>query len=80
VRRSLSDQEIETIIEIVARSAGDDSPLVSALRNGRLTDTQEDELVALVTDELAVRGFDANYEPTPYGVQLESLIDLLNAT
>jgi hypothetical protein len=28
--------------------------------------------------DLAVKGFDANYEPTPYGRVLESLIDLVN--
>jgi hypothetical protein len=35
-------------------------------------------LADLVTNELATRGFDANYEPTSYGAQLENLVDVLN--
>ena len=51
---------------------------VRALRGGGLSDDQVDELGDLVTEELAVQGFDADYKPTPYGVELENLIDVLN--
>jgi len=72
------DREIETLVDIVVRSAGDHSPLVSALRKGLLTNDQTDDHGPLVTEELAARGFDAKYEPISYGVQLENLIDVLN--
>jgi hypothetical protein len=78
MQRDLSDQEIETLVEIVVRTQGDDSPLVGAARSRTLTGDQEVELADLVTNELATRGFDANYEPTSYGVQLENLVDVLN--
>jgi hypothetical protein len=78
MQRGLSELEIETLVEIVVRTQGDDSPLVAAVRNRTLTGGQEAELTDLVTNELATRGFDANYEPTPYGAQLENLIDVLN--
>ncbi|MFL5954664.1 MAG: hypothetical protein ACJ76I_11210 [Gaiellaceae bacterium] len=78
MRRSLSDQEVETLAEIVVRHRAEGSPLISAIRNGSLSDDQLDELVDLVAEELAARGFDADYEPTSYGVKLESLIDVLN--
>ena len=78
MKRSLSDQEVETLADIVIRRAGSESPLVSALRHGRVTGDQEDELADLVTAELAANGFDVNYEPTAYGIQLENFIDVLN--
>lgn len=78
MRRKLSDQEVETLAEIAVRRAGDDSPLLSAVRSGYPSGGQVDKLVDLVTEELAPRGFDADYEPTSYGAQLENLIDVLN--
>jgi hypothetical protein len=78
VKRNLTDQEVGTLVEIVLRRGAEESPLVTALRNGGLTDEQVDELGDLVTEELAANGFDADYEPTPYGVKLEDVIDVLS--
>jgi hypothetical protein len=78
MRRALSDQEVQTLVDIAIRHAGDTSPLVGALRDASVTDGQEAELLELVTDELAAHGFDAAYEPSANGIELENLIDVLN--
>ena len=60
------------------RRRSSESPLVDALRDGQLNDDEADALLDLVTDELAERGFDDAYEPTPHGRRLEDIIDVLN--
>jgi hypothetical protein len=50
---------------------------MDALRHGQLSEVEVAVLLDLVTEELAERGFDAAYEPTPYGRRLEDIIDVL---
>jgi hypothetical protein len=63
--------------EVVLRH-GADQELLAALDRERLTDEERSVLAELVTDDLAARGFDANYAPTALGRQLEDLVDALN--
>ena len=77
MRRQLKPAEVELLTEVVQRRSSD-SPLVDALRDGQLNDDEADALLDLVTDELAERGFDDTYEPTPHGRRLEDIIDVLN--
>ena len=53
--------------------------LGDAVLREELTGEELELLVDLVTEELAERGFDDAYGATPYGAQLEELIDVLNA-
>lgn len=77
VRRQLKPLEVEFLTEVVQRRSSDPS-LMDALRRDQLTDDEADALLDLVTDELAERGFDDRYEPTPHGRRLEDMIDVLN--
>jgi len=48
-------------------------------RTFRLTTAQKDVLLSIIGERLQRRGFDAEYEPTPDGQMLESLIDALSS-
>ncbi len=76
MRRDLTPTEVDLLTEIVRRH-GADASLADALRNGRLTDEDVGNLGTAVTEELARSGFDADYQPTAYGRQLEDIIDAL---
>jgi hypothetical protein len=54
-------------------------PLVDVLGVRPLTKDDREALRGAVASELTVSsgGFDSNYEPTPFGLQLEQLIDVL---
>ena len=53
------------------------TPLLTSLRETPLTRYQQEELRGLVADELAETGLYADDEPTPRGLKLEHLIDVL---
>jgi hypothetical protein len=79
MRRKLTPSEVELLAEIVERRAADRS-LIDALRHGHVSEEQARTLGDLATLELAERGFDAGYEPTPAGRKLEDIIDALAET
>ena len=53
--------------------------MLDALRRGELLGKDRVALASMVTEDLALRGFDEQYRPTDLGRQLENLIDALNA-
>jgi hypothetical protein len=63
--------------EVVLRH-GANSELLDALERDQLTDAERRALGDLATEDLAARGFDADYAPTTVGKRLEELIDALN--
>jgi hypothetical protein len=75
----LSPEQCGLAKQIVLRR-GADSELLAALDRGELTDAERVALGDLATEELAASGFDADYEPTTSGNQLEDLIDALNGS
>jgi hypothetical protein len=56
------------------------SSLLAALGRNALTDEERIALGTVITTELAYRGFDAEYNLTDAGRELEKLIDVLNAS
>jgi hypothetical protein len=79
MQRQLSASEIKLLTEVVKRTKGDAS-LLSALQRGKLSEDEACALGDIATEELARRGFDADYEPTSYGRRLEDVIDALSDT
>jgi hypothetical protein len=71
--------EQRTLARDVANRQGATAGLLAALDRGNLTPDDRVALGDLVTDDLAQRGFDDDYEPTDLGRALEDLIDALNA-
>ncbi len=52
-------------------------PLVDAMGDSPLNETDREALRGAVLSELLVEGLDSSDEPTPYGLVLEQLIDAL---
>jgi hypothetical protein len=77
--RQLRAAEVELLTQVVERTTHDAS-LLAALERGQLTATEARALGDLATKELAERGFDADYKPTPSGLRLEDVIDALAET
>lgn len=48
------------------------------LASGSVTNEERKKLIILIAEELCEKGFDADSEPTVYGLELEELIDLFN--
>jgi hypothetical protein len=71
--------EQRTLARDVANRQGASADLLAALDRGNLTPDDRVALGDLITEDLAQRGFDADYEPTDLAQQLENLIDALNA-
>ena len=63
----------------VALRHGASPQLLGALERDELTDDERNALGDLVTEDLAVHGFDADHRPTDLGRRLEDLIDVLNS-
>ncbi len=51
--------------------------LLSEISQRPLTADERDELRGALAEELTAAGLDTEYEPTPYGLELENLIDAL---
>jgi hypothetical protein len=71
--------EQRTLAREVATRQRASADLLAALDRGNLTPDARVALGVLVTEDLAQRGFDDDYEPTDLGRALEDLIDALNA-
>ncbi|HZQ65012.1 MAG TPA: hypothetical protein VFA66_07290 [Gaiellaceae bacterium] len=76
---SFTAAQRELAKEVLERHEGDPQ-LLAALDNDELSQDERIALCDLFTEDLAVRGFGANYAPTALGRQLEELIDVLSAT
>lgn len=78
MRQGLTPSQAALAREAAVRH-GAGAKLLAALDRNELTPDERRELGYLVTEDLAFRGFDADYNPTPLGRDLEDLIDVLNA-
>ena len=75
----LTHQEIEFMLSTLSLPNNLREALVQleSSSDKSITDEIADELRDLCTDRLDTHGFDANYDPTKEGKQLEVLIDKL---
>jgi hypothetical protein len=70
--------ELRALAKQVVMLHGANGELLDALDREELTDTERRAIGDLATEDLATRGFDADYATTTLGDQLEDLIDALN--
>ncbi|CUU35368.1 MAG: hypothetical protein K6U12_11575 [Armatimonadetes bacterium] len=76
---SLSESDIETIRQVIARRAPDLLPLVERLASFplpslALSDEEAHELSLVLYDEFVENGLEENYEPNEYGRKLDTII------
>lgn len=75
---ALTSDEWQVLKEVVTESGRGVQPMLSCDQGMlEVNDDAADEYRNLIQDEYEVRGLNENYEPTPRGKILESLIDKL---
>jgi hypothetical protein len=76
-RLPLSSNQIALLRRTVERHIPDLLPLVGSLGESHLNEADREALRSAVSSEFISAGLDSNDEPTPYGLELEALIDVL---
>lgn len=77
VRSPLSPNMMEFLRRMIERHVPELLPLVDTVGKTPLNETDREALRGAVLSEFLSSGVDSNDEPTPYGLELEALIDAL---
>ncbi|OUM03383.1 hypothetical protein [Variovorax sp. JS1663] len=67
-----------SLLEEVFTFRGADLSLIENLSRNKVTPAERKAIIDVIALELCDKGFDAQSEPTAYGLELERLIDFVN--
>jgi len=74
----LNIRQVALLREVVERRRPDLAELIGAAEDNRLSRPERLQLCELISAEFAECGVDRDSEPTPRGLKLEELLDVLN--
>lgn len=77
-RRRLNEAELRLLAEVVEAQGPEKRQLVESARAHSLTRAQREEPCHLIAAEFTATGLREDDEPTPRGLLLEELLDIVN--
>jgi hypothetical protein len=78
MKLALTDRQKEIVNSLRVKDAGKNAAAFDNLEKGRMTFSEIDALCGLINGELMMEGILPTFEPNEYGLELESLLDLIN--
>lgn len=75
---ALTDRQKEILRNLRSKYAGKNASAFDNLEKGTVTFSEIDILCDLINAEFMMEGILPTYEPNEYGIELESLLDLIN--
>lgn len=78
MRLTLTDYMFSLIKQIILTRVPENISLVESMAGGIVDQKELQDIIDVIAVELCEKGFDADSEPTAYGLELERLIDVLS--
>jgi len=78
MKPTLTDRQKEIVSDLRAKDAGKNTAAFDSLEKEEMTFSEIDVLCGLINAEFMMEGILPTFEPNEYGLELESLLDLIN--
>jgi hypothetical protein len=78
MKLTLTDRQRKIISILSVKDAGKNAAAFDNLEKGEVTFSEIDALCGLINAEFMMEGILPTFEPNEYGLELESLLDLIN--
>ncbi|NUY03864.1 hypothetical protein [Paraburkholderia youngii] len=78
MKLALNDRQKQIVSSLRVKDAGKNAAAFDNLEKGEMTFSENGALCGLINAEFMMEGILPNFEPNEYGLELESLLDLIN--
>jgi hypothetical protein len=78
MKMALTNRQKEIVSSLRIKDAGKNEVVFNNFENGEISFSEIGLLCNLINDEFMMKGILPTFEPNEYGLELESLLDLIN--
>lgn len=78
MKNQLNERQASILRSLCLKNNGENMHLFDYFNDGKLNLSEIEKLCSIINNEFMMEGILPSYEPNAYGLELESLLDLVN--